>query len=156
MTDLIPLNFLRQNLLALIGIFLLFVTGGFLLTSCGKKEVKPVSEESKLAQEAFELSETLKKAYLRNDRKTLEENSTLDGYRELLGAMKSFDSAELIFTPTWLQIEDSAVYLTVSWRGTWRVWGKEKEDRGIAVFVLEGKSLKLSQIQRSNPFSQPE
>ncbi len=132
------------------------LTAALVMLSCGKKEVKPVSEESKLAQEAFELSETLKKAYLRNDRKTLEENSTQDGYRELLGAMKSFDSAELIFTPTWLQIEDSAVSLTVSWKGTWRVRGKEKEDMGITVFVLEGKPLKLTQIQRSNPFSQPE
>jgi hypothetical protein len=136
-------------------LLLLIVTS--LLISCGgKKEVKQVSPESKLAQEAFELAETLKNAYEKNDRETLQRNSTKDGYAELVGDIKAFDRADLTFTPTWVEIRDSSVYLTVSWKGTWVVKGKTTEERGLAVFILEGRPLKLSQIQRSNPFRQPE
>lgn len=128
----------------------------FFLISCGGKEVKKVSPESKLVQEAFTLVETIKKAYLKNDLETLEKNSTKEGFRELVGAMKSFNSAELTFTPTWVEIEDSTVNLNISWKGTWSVRSKVNEERGVALFVFEGKPLKLSQIKRSNPFRQPE
>lgn len=126
------------------------------LISCGKGEVKKVSEESKLAQEAFELAETIRSAYIKNDRETLERNFSVDGYRELIGAIKSFDSAELTFTPLWVEIEDSIVSLNVSWKGTWIVMGKRTEERGVAVFMLEGRPLKLSRVLRANPFRQPE
>ncbi|MEW6675888.1 MAG: hypothetical protein AB1348_07820 [Nitrospirota bacterium] len=126
-----------------------------LLSSCSK-EVKVVSEESKIAQEAFGLVETIRNAYIENDRTALELNSTKNGYRELIGAIKSFDSAELIFTPRWVEIEDSIVYLNVSWKGTWMVRGKRTEERGMAIFVLEGRPLKLAQVLRANPFRQPE
>ncbi len=136
--------------------FLLMVVTPLLLMSCGGKEVKPVSPEAKLVQEAFSLAETLKEAYAENDRSTLETNSTKDGYKELIGALKAFDRVELTFTPTWVEIRDTSVYLTISWKGTWLVKGKVTEERGQAIFVLEGKPLKLAQIQRSNPFKQPE
>jgi hypothetical protein len=136
---------------------LLLLIVSVLLVSCGgKKEVKPISAESKLAQEAFELIETLRNAYEKKDREALQENSTKAGYTELIGDIKAFDSAELIFTPTWVEIRDSSVYLTVSWRGAWTVKGKVSEERGLAVCVFEGSPLKLAQIHRSNPFSQPE
>ncbi len=124
--------------------------------SCGGKEVKKASEESKLAQEAFRLSETLKDAYERNDLSTLEENSTKEGYRELIAAIKKFDRADLAFTPTWVEIKDPAVFLTISWKGMWTVKGKATEERGLAIFVLEGKPLQLARILRENPFKQPE
>jgi hypothetical protein len=127
-----------------------------LLMSCGKKEVKPVSQESKLAQEAFQVAETLKQAYIKNNRSTLENNSTNDGYRELIGVMKKFDKVELTFTSTWVEIKDSSVYLSVSWKGVWTVGTKSSEERGLAIFVLEGSPLKLARVQRDNPFRQPE
>jgi len=127
-----------------------------LLISCGKKEVKPVSPESKITQEAFSLIETIRNAYINNDRETLERSSTKDGYRELIGAIKSFDKSELTFIPTWVAIKDSVVSVNVSWKGTWTVGGKETENRGLAVFVFEGRPLKLTQVQRDNPFRQPE
>ncbi len=138
--------------------FLIFIylIGVLLLLSCGKKEVKLVSPESKIVQEAFGLVETIRNAYIKNDRETLEKNSTNDGYRELIGAIKSFDSAELTFTPTRVEIENSAVSLNISWKGTWVVKDKKTEDRGMAVFVLEGMPLKLARVQRANPFRQPE
>jgi len=138
------------NFVVLIGLFIM------LLMSCGKKEVKPVSQESKLAQEAFQVAETLKQAYIKNNRSTLENNSTNDGYRELIGVMKKFDKVELTFTSTWVEIKDSSVYLSVSWKGVWTVGTKSSEERGLAIFVLEGSPLKLARVQRDNPFRQPE
>ena len=127
-----------------------------LLLSCGKKDVKPVSQESKLAQEAFQVAETLRQAYVKNNRSTLEDNSTKDGYRELIGVMKKFDKVELSFTSTWVEIRDSSVYLSVSWKGVWTVGSKSREERGLGIFVLEGNPLKLATVQRDNPFRQPE
>jgi hypothetical protein len=126
------------------------------LVACGKKKVKEVSEESLMAQEAFQLAETIKQAYLENNREVLESNATQDGYTELIGAIKSFDSAELEFVPTWVEIDNTVVKLTVSWKGTWIVSDFTKDDRGIAVFVMEGQPLKLMSILRANPFRQPE
>jgi hypothetical protein len=137
-------------------LFFLTVLSFLLLPACGGKEAKKVSPESLLAQEAFELAETLKNDYASRDRAGLEKNATENSYKELLGSMKSFDSAELSFTPTWVEMQDSTVHLTVSWKGTWSMKGKTTEERGIAVFVFEGTPLKLSQIQRANPFRQPE
>ncbi|MBM4140267.1 MAG: hypothetical protein FJ242_02065 [Nitrospira sp.] len=134
---------------------LLFVSI-LLIASCGKKEVKKVSMESNMAKEVFALAETMRNAYVKNDRATLERNSTKEGYRELIGAMKSFDSVELTFTPRWVDIEDSVIYLNVSWKGTWVVSGKKTEERGMAIFVLEGKPPKLARVLRANPFKQPE
>jgi hypothetical protein len=139
---------MRRTLIVLISILF--------LVSCGGKEVKKVSPESKLVQEAFEFAETLKNAYLRNDRISLERNSTQEAYKELIGGIKKFDNAELTLTPTWVEIQDSTVKITVSWKGTWTVTGKTTEERGIGIFVLEGIPLKLVQIQRANPFRQPE
>jgi hypothetical protein len=136
---------------------LLLLIGCLLLASCGgKKEVKQVSPDAKLSQEAFALADTLKNAYEKKDREALKEDSTETGYADLAGQMKAFESATLTFTPTWVEIRDSKVYLTVSWIGAWTVKGKVSEERGIAIFVLEGKPLRLARIQRSNPFSQPE
>ena len=134
---------------------LLFVSV-LILASCGKKVVKKVSMESKTANEIFALAETVRKAYVNNDRATLEKNFTKEGYRELIGAMKSFESVELTFTPRWVNIEESVIYLNISWKGTWVVSGKKSDERGMAVFVLEGKPPKLARVLRDNPFKQPE
>jgi uncharacterized protein (UPF0333 family) len=136
--------------------FILFLVAMLLFVACGKKEVKPVSAESQLAQEAFELADSIKKAYVKKDKSTLEEYTTPDGYRELVSTMKNFDSAELTFTPTWVEIRDSQVSLNISWKGTWTVRGKDTNESGLAVFLLEGSPLKLSRVQRENPFRQPE
>ncbi len=143
---------IRNSLIFNFSFFILI----FLLASCGKQEVKKVSEESKIAQEAFKLAEVIKNAYVKNDRVTMERNSTKEGYRELIGAMKSFDNAELTLIPRKVEIEDSTVYLNLAWNGTWMVGGKRTEERGLAIFVMEGRPLKLDRVLRSNPFRQPE
>lgn len=126
------------------------------VVACGGKEVKKVSQESQLGLEAFEVAEKIKVAYINKDSKDLELYTTKDGYRELTSSLKNFDHAELTFTPTWVEIEGTSVKLTISWKGSWLIGGKVTEDRGIAVFILQGSPLKLAQIQRANPFSQPE
>jgi hypothetical protein len=135
---------------------ILCVVFASLCFSCGGKETKKSSEEARLAEEAFRLADTLKDAYEKHDASTLEENSTKDGYRGLIAALKKFDKADLTFTPTWVDIKDSTVSLTISWKGAWTVRGNSTEERGLAVFVMEGHPLKLALIQRENPFSQPE
>jgi len=128
----------------------------FPLLSCSKKEVKQVTDESRIAQEAFTIAEAIKDAYLKRDLSIIEKNSTKEGYRELLGAIKRFDKAELTFSPKWIEIEKSTVSLKVAWNGTWIVSGQTTEERGTAVFVFEGRPLKLNHILRANPFRQPE
>ena len=142
-----------MNSLIFLFSFLMLV---FLLVSCGKKEVKQVSEDSKITQESFMLADVIKNAYIKNDLFTLERNTTKDSYNELIEARKIFDIAELSFTLHWVEIEDSTVNLQVSWRGTRTVKGKRIEDRGLAVFVMEGRPLKLAKVLRDNPFKEPE
>ena len=133
-----------------------FLSLVFLLVSCGKKEVKQVSEDSKITQEAFMLADVIKNAYIKNDLPTLEKNTTKDGYKDIIEARKYFDSTDLSFTPHWVEIDGSTVNLQVSWKGTWTVKGKSIEDRGLAVFVMEGRPLKLAKVLRDNPFRKPE
>ena len=145
---------LKHEILIFKGI--VFAMVFFFLISCGKKEVKEVSEASLIAQEAFQLAETIKNAYLDDNRKVIERNTTPEGYRELIGEIKNFESAELEFVPTWVEIDGTVVTLTVSWKGTWVASGGTKEDRGLAVFVMEGQPLKVAQVLRASPFRQPE
>lgn len=146
----------KRTAIRTLTVFLGLFVATFLMSSCGKKEVKPVSPESKLAQEAFKLAETLRTAYQKKDRESLQDNCTSDGYRGIISVMKQFDSVELTFTPTWVEIKDSSVYLSVSWKGVWTLGTKNREERGVGIFVLDGKPLKLARVQRDNPFSQPE
>jgi hypothetical protein len=128
----------------------------FFILSCGKKEVKQVTDESRLAQEAFSVAEAIKDAYLKRELSTIEKNSTREGYREILGAIKSFDKAELVFSPKWVEIDKSVVSLKIAWDGKWVVKGQTFEERGTGIFVFEERPLKLSRILRANPFRQPE
>ncbi|TAN39868.1 MAG: hypothetical protein EPN25_09800 [Nitrospirae bacterium] len=134
---------------------LLFVV--FILAACGgKKEVKQASPESVASAEAFALAETIREAFVKNDRVALQKNSTADGYRDITASKKGFDQIELAFTPRWVEISGSQLNLNVSWKSAWTNAGRKVEDRGMAVFVMEGKPLKVSKILRANPFIYPE
>jgi hypothetical protein len=124
--------------------------------SCGKKEVKPPSLESKTAQEAFALSESIREAFIKNDSDTLQKDSTEGGFKDITSDKRAYSSVELEFTPRWVDIEQTQVLVNIAWKSKWTVAGKEVEDRGMAVFVMEGKPLKLAKILRSNPFVVPE
>lgn len=127
-----------------------------LAASCGKKAVKRVSEDSKIATETFAVVDAIKKAYLQKDLSEIENNTTKDGFREISSLMKSFDTAELDFNPVLIEIEEGTVNYNVSWTGTWTKDGKKTQERGMAVFVLKGMPLKVDAVLRANPFKYPE
>lgn len=124
--------------------------------ACGKKEVKKETEDSRTANEAFALVETVKEAYIKKDIAAIEKNSTKDGFRAVAGVMKGFEKAELSFNPMLITIEDGMVQLNVSWKGKWQKNGKTVEERGMAVFVMSGSPLKVDSVLRANPFRYPE
>lgn len=128
----------------------------FVFMSCSSKEVKQETDESKKAREAFAVAETVKDAYLKKELSPIENNTTKEGYREILGAIKNFDKADLTFSHKWVEIDKAVVSLKIAWSGTWVVSGQTTEERGMAIFVFEGSPLKLSRILRANPFRQPE
>jgi hypothetical protein len=128
-----------------------------ILAACGgAKEVKEVTQESKLAQDAFSVAEALRTAYTKKDFGAIADSSTKDGYREVIDSFRHFDAVELDFTPRWVEIEKSKVYLNVAWKGAWVVGKETVRERGMAVFLFEGTPLKLSKIVRGNPFKYPE
>ncbi len=134
-------------------IFLVFAV---FLSNCSSKEVKPPTPESRTSLEAFALAETIKDAFMKNDISVLRNNSTDAGYKDVTLNKTPFDSVELEFTPRWVEIEDNKVVLNVTWKSQWGASGKTISDRGMAVFVLEDRPLKLAKILRSNPFIFPE
>lgn len=125
------------------------------IAACGKKEVKKVSEDSRIATEAFTLAETIRAAYANRDLSAIEKNSTRDGARAIIGGIKAFDSVDLTFNPAWVEIDGDTVHLNVSWKGIWKRGGKTVEERGMAVFVLKGSPLKADNVLRANPFRYP-
>ena len=135
-------------------LLLLFVV--VLLVSCGKKEVKTVSQESKITQEAFTLAEVIKNAFMVKDTLTLKKSATAEGYQDITANTKGYDHVELTFTPRWVEIDNNQLQVNISWKSTWMVSGKSAEERGMAVFVMEGTPLKVARILRGNPFVMPE
>ncbi|MFN3480756.1 MAG: hypothetical protein ACK415_10270 [Thermodesulfovibrionales bacterium] len=129
----------------------------FVLSACGgKKEVKQVSMESKIAQEAIAVIESIKELYIRKNFPPVAEKASQEAYKEIIDSIKYFDSVELNFTPRFVEIEQSKVYLNIAWKGTWSAGNETFRERGMAVFLLEGKPLRLSKILRGNPFKYPE
>jgi stage V sporulation protein SpoVS len=124
--------------------------------SCGKKEVKKVSEESRAATEAFAVAEEIRAAYAKKDLSAIERNATKNGFRAITNVMKTFDSVDLTFSPVLVEIDGNAVHVNVSWKGVWQKGGKTTEERGMAVFVLKGSPLKVDNVLRATPFKYPE
>jgi hypothetical protein len=132
----------------------LFIAALFAFVACS--EAKKVTQDSITAKEAFAVAEEIREAYLNRDRAAIETNCTTNGYRDMVGAIKNFEKAELDFAYKWVDIEQSSVSLRVAWSGKWTISNKTVEERGIAIFLLEGNPLKLNKILRENPFKQPE
>ena len=122
------------------------------MVACGKKEVKQASPESKLTQEAFTLTETIRAAFVKRDTDTLRKNSTEEGFSAITANTRTYDSVDLIFTPRWADIDGDKVSLNVSWKSEWKVSGSFVSDRGMTVFLLAGKPLKVVKILQANPF----
>jgi hypothetical protein len=128
----------------------------FIVACGGKKEVKAVSRESTMAQDAFAVAEAVRDAYARKEFTAIVDKCTKEGYRDIIDSIRHFDSVDLTFTARWVEIEKSKVFLNVSWKGTWVVGKDTVRERGMAVFQMEGTPLKLSKIVRGSPFKYPE
>jgi hypothetical protein len=129
------------------------------VVSCGggKKEVVRTSEDSRIATEAFKVVEDIKEAYVKKDVQAIERNTTKEGFKAISQTVRRFDSASLNFSPVWMEIEqDGTVSLNVSWTGTWKRGSATFDERGMAVFMLKGRPLKVDAIVRENPFRHPE
>lgn len=137
-------------------IMLVFVILSILSACGGKKEVKQVSMESKIAQEAVSVMESIRELYVKKSLPPIAERATQEAYKEIIDSIKHFDSAELTFTPRYVEIDQTKVYLNIAWKGTWSIGKETFRERGMAVFLLEGRPLKLSKILRGNPFRYPE
>ena len=128
-----------------------------LFTACGgKKEVKKVSQDSLVAQDAFSLAEAIRVAYVKKEFPTISDRCTQEAYKEIIDSVKYFDSVELSFTPRWVEIDKSKITLNVAWKGSWVVGKDTIRERGMAVFLLEGTPLKLTKILKGSPFKYPE
>jgi len=142
---------LRYHLVLLLTVLL------FLPSCGGKKEVKKaLTGDAAIANEAISLAESIKDAYLQKDKTAIKALCTKNGYLVLIGSIRDFDSAEIEFKPTRVDIEDNRVLLYLEWKGRWFLNGREFPDKGLAVFELKGSPLKLNDILRANPFRQPE
>ena len=128
----------------------------FIAACGGKKEVKEVSRESTMAQEAFAIAEAVRDAYTRKDFTAITDRCTKEGYRDIIDSLRHFDSVDLTFTHRWVEIDKSKVYLNIAWKGTWVVGKATIRERGMTVFQMEGTPLQLSKIVRGNPFKYPE
>ncbi|MCE5312738.1 MAG: hypothetical protein LLF86_06245 [Nitrospiraceae bacterium] len=127
-----------------------------LVVSCGKKEVKKTTIDSKLATESFAVAEALRSAYVNRQIAVMENHTTKNGFKNITSVLKTFDAVELTFTPVWVDIQGDKVQLNVSWKGKWTSAGNITEERGMAVFELKGTPLKVDAVLRANPFRYPE
>ncbi|GAB4487212.1 MAG: hypothetical protein OHK006_16050 [Thermodesulfovibrionales bacterium] len=128
---------------------------GLLLASCAKKEVKPASAESVAAKEAFALAEAVKTAFVEKDLPALRRLTTDSGLKDVIGRSGTYDSVEMAFTPRWIEIEGNGIHANIAWKCSWKIAGRKVDERGMGVFVMEGRPLKLVRILRSNPFQTP-
>lgn len=138
-----------------ISVIILTVLMGVLFSCGGKKEVKRPLAEVTTYNETLKVLERIKSAYIKKDREELKRFCTKDGYLTIIGGMKEFDSAELTFTPQWMDLETERVVLYINWEGTWLKDGRQFKEKGLGAFVFTGIPLRLDDVYRENPFRQP-
>jgi hypothetical protein len=147
----------KHSMLDMCALSLLLWTALLFIAACGgNKEVRKESRDYRISQEAFSVAEALRTAYAKKDLLGIQGISTREGNKEIVDSIRYFDSVDLTFTPRWVEIEKSKVYLNVAWKGIWTVGGEITRERGSAVFLLEGSPLKISKVLRGSPFKYPE
>jgi hypothetical protein len=126
-----------------------------MFSSC-EQEIKKPTEDTLLSKEAISMAEGLRDAYVRKAFTEMRKYCTGKGYESIRAGILDFDSVELDFTPKWVEIEeDGSVFLNVSWEGKWALGDFEKDSKGMAVFRLKGRPLRVEEIVRGSPFVQP-
>ncbi len=134
----------------------LMISALFVFSACSKKQIKPVPQDVTLSQQAFSVLDQVRKAYLEKNDQALKNLTTEEGYSELQKETKPFDSAQLTFDPRWVEMKGETVTVNVEWNGTWVKAGKKTSDRGMAIFELNDRPLKLNRILKGSPFKDPQ
>ncbi|MEO5359472.1 MAG: hypothetical protein H7843_03370 [Nitrospirota bacterium] len=127
----------------------------FVITSCGKKEVKVQPAESMKARVAVEKLQKIKDYYIKKDAEGLRSAITPEGFKIIASNMKKFDSVELNLSPRWVDIKDDSIVVLSAWDGTWKHSGQTITEKGTAMFLFTGTPLKLDAILRDSPFIYP-
>ncbi len=123
---------------------------------CSSDAKKP-TEDSLIAMEALNMVEGLRVAFQMRDFSSMARYCTRDAYKGITEGLKSFDTAELVFTPKWVEInrDGDAVEMLVAWKGTWKTGEETTEKDGTVLFSIGGDPLKVRKIARFSPFGQP-
>ncbi len=136
---------MKKNILIAVSLVILFF-------GCSKKEEIKPSEDSLMSLEAISVVNVVKAAYQEKNRDVLQNRlDALLAENVLQGLV--FEKADLRFTTRVIRIKGPAVTVQMNWQGTWEINGKAIKNRGIAGFVLEGRPMRLKQINGDNPFS---
>lgn len=128
----------------------------FLFSCGGKKEVKQPSMEYLYTTEAFKVVDDIRVAYQNKDNAGIRKGCSESAFRDIIASIRSFDKADLEFTPVLVEMEGDSIRLYVSWNGKWKYLGTETEERGLATFLLKGNPPKVEKILRGNPFRYPD
>ncbi len=122
--------------------------------SCTDENIKP-SVDSQLATEAFEIIETVKRAYEEKRENILREHCETI-LADMIAKNLSFEKVDISFTTRLVKITGPLVKVNLNWHGVWWI-AQERElaDRGVADLVFQRETMKLIQIDGDNPFLIP-
>jgi len=126
----------------------------FTCLGCTDKNIKP-SADSQSATDAFNIINTIKRAYEEKDKAALQNlMDALLAEHTIKGLL--FEKAGLTITPRMVTIADESLKVNVVWSGSWWLTkDKSLENRGVADFVFLKASMKLTNIDGDNPFIVP-
>ncbi|MBF0618150.1 MAG: hypothetical protein HQK88_15215 [Nitrospirae bacterium] len=135
-------------------ILVLSIISLFLTMACSKKTIKPVSNESQTAQSVIETIYLLKTAYAQKDEAAMRRYTTDEGFSSNFKASATdFSSADLSFTPKWVDIKANTIQVQMSWTGKWVYHGNNIDENGVADFVVTGPPYRVDKILKDNPFT---
>ncbi len=136
-------------------IYMLLLAFLVFLPGCGKKEAVQPSRDSLLATQAVAIIDTIQKAFEEKDRDELRKNmGTLLAEQTIQNF--SFNRAELDFTTRLVKLDDEKVEVNLTWHGLWWVdKAKKIKNRGVADFIFDQSTMKLTSINGDNPFLIP-
>lgn len=126
-----------------------------IITSCSKKEVKVQPGDSMRARTAIEKLQKIREYYVSKDAEGLRSMTTSEGFTVVSAHMNNFDSVDLNLSTRWVDLKDNSTVISAAWDGKWKQASQSMTEKGTAMFVFTGTSLKLDAILRDSPFNYP-
>ena len=127
-----------------------------LFSACSKNELKRTPEEANIAREAMDAVLAIRSAYMEGNPEGIKTLSVSEDVLKYFSFSQRPSSLEFLFR--WVELYDSKAEVYVSWKAIKKIEDavSEREQRGLCLFVLEGKPFKLKKIMRENPFKSGE